>query len=49
MTLSARQIALNVLLKLDFAEGVYISEVLDRQLKQSALKNQGWLRNWCTE
>jgi 16S rRNA (cytosine967-C5)-methyltransferase len=40
MTLSARQIALNVLLKLDFAEGVYISEVLDRQLKQSALKNQ---------
>jgi 16S rRNA (cytosine967-C5)-methyltransferase len=40
MTLSARQIALNVLLKLDFAEGVYISEVLDRQLKQSPLRNQ---------
>jgi 16S rRNA (cytosine967-C5)-methyltransferase len=40
MTLSARQIALNALLKLDFAEGVYISEVLDRQLKQSPLSNQ---------
>jgi len=40
MTLSARQIALNALLKLDFAEGVYISEVLDRQLKQSPLTHQ---------
>jgi 16S rRNA (cytosine967-C5)-methyltransferase len=40
MTLSARQIALNALLKLDFAEGVYISEVLDRQLKQSPLRHQ---------
>ena len=40
MTLSARQIALNALLKLDFTEGVYISEVLDRQLKQSPLRDQ---------
>jgi 16S rRNA (cytosine967-C5)-methyltransferase len=47
MTLSARQIALNVLLKLDFAGGVYISEVLDRQLRQSALKNQD--RGFATE
>lgn len=40
MTLSARQIALNVLLKLDFANGIYIREVLDRQLKQNPLRHQ---------
>ncbi len=40
MTLSARQIALNVLLKLDFDKGMYISDVLDRQLKQNPLRNQ---------
>ena len=40
MTLSSRQMALNVLLKLDFDRGVYISEVLDKQLKQSPASSQ---------